>query len=59
MEERSPFPVRAVQVDGGSAQSLATVGGFLAQFEAAWEESGARLRADSRYLIQPRTLQTG
>ncbi len=35
LKERSPFPVRAIQVDGGSE--------FMAQFEAACKESGVHL----------------
>ncbi len=42
LKERSPFPVRAIQVDGGSE--------FMAQFEAACKESGVRL-----YVLPPRS----
>ena len=42
LQERSPFPVRAIQVDGGSE--------FMAQFEAACKESGVRL-----YVLPPRS----
>ena len=40
--ERTPFPIRAIQVDGGSE--------FMAQFEAACKESGVHL-----YVSPPRS----
>ena len=42
MKERSPFPVRAIQVDGGSE--------FMAQFETACKESGLQL-----FVLPPRS----
>jgi transposase InsO family protein len=42
IKERSPFPVKAIQVDGGSE--------FMAQFETACKESGVHL-----YVLPPRS----
>src|SRR3990170_2895822 len=42
LQERSPFPLRAIQVDGGSE--------FMAQFEAACQESALQL-----FVLPPRS----
>lgn len=42
LQERSPFPIKAIQVDGGSE--------FKAEFEAACEERGLRL-----FVLPPRS----
>ena len=42
VQERMPFPVRAVQVDGGSE--------FMAEFEAACQQAGLRL-----FVLPPRS----
>lgn len=42
MKQRSPFPIRAIQVDGGSE--------FMAQFETACKESGVQL-----FVLPPRS----
>jgi len=42
LQERSPFPLRAIQVDGGSE--------FMAQFEAACQESALHL-----FILPPRS----
>lgn len=42
LKQRSPFPVRAIQVDGGSE--------FMAQFETACKESGVQL-----FVLPPRS----
>src|SRR4030067_230132 len=44
LEERTPFPVRAIQVDGGSE--------FQAAFEEAWQKRGIRL-----FVLPPRSPQ--